>query len=154
MDLSMLGRIEATRPTPAGDSAAVITPAVERLIGKFAAWLDKPWKTATQIDAGNLLNVLRIHARFMHGCRDLENEASARLLQRDYGNPASWKQLHAASQDADELAELAWTEAMVDADRAFAALTGTNSHSASPGRSIPVGELLNGARRFTLEVAA
>ncbi|WP_405944723.1 hypothetical protein [Streptomyces sp. NBC_00932] len=134
--------------------AAAITPAVERLLGKFASWLDKPWKTATQINADNLLAVLRIHARFMHGCRTLGNEVTASRLQRDYGNRANWNQLHDAYQYAEAVADLAWAAAMADADRAFTVLTGMNPTTAPLGRLLENAELLTIARRSTVEVAA
>lgn len=127
-----------------------ITPATQRLLGKFADWLSSPHRVAISIKADNLLAVLRIHARFMHGCRDLKIEAAALFAQVTYGDPAGWGDRHRAYQDAEDLAGLAWDEAMADADRAFLALTGINpdtaAYVAALGTTFPTADLLRDAR--------
>ncbi|MCX5145125.1 hypothetical protein [Streptomyces sp. NBC_00338] len=131
-------------------ATTTLTPAVQRLLGKFADWLSSPHRVAVGIEADNLLAVLRIHARFMHGCRDLKIEAAALFAQVPYGDPADWNTRHRAYQDAEDLAGLAWSEAMIDADRAFLALTGidpnTAAYVAAFGTSFPTADLLRDAR--------
>lgn len=138
-------------PKLASTSPAVpITPAVQRLLGKFADWLGSPHRVAVDIEANNLLAVLRIHARFMHGCRELKAEAATRFAQVPYGDPAGWNNRHRAYQDAEDLAVYAWDAAMIDADRAFLALTGINPDTAAFvaafGTRFTVATLLRDAR--------
>lgn len=136
-------------------TAAAPTADVAQLLGRLASWLDTPHRVDIAVEPDRLLAVLHIHARFMHGCRDLKSEAASLFAQVPFGDPAGWNTRHRAYQDAEDFAGLAWGEAMVDAGCAFLALTGidpdTAAYVAALGMPIPAADPLRNARRLINE---